>query len=98
MKEKQKTYQCIEHGEIFYIDAKNMEQAIEFASIYGGSVIKEVKLKVDITLSNPIDNKYSFNDEEVNYNELLKIIEDEITTNLLFSNSSIKWVYIKEVK
>tara|TARA_R110002020_G_scaffold470939_1_gene697254 strand:+ start:637 stop:831 length:195 start_codon:yes stop_codon:yes gene_type:complete len=60
--------------------------------------IKEVKLKVDITLSNPIDNKYSFNDEEVNYNELLKIIEDEITTNLLFSNSSIKWVYIKEVK
>tara|TARA_A100000172_G_C3026206_1_gene104946 strand:+ start:539 stop:733 length:195 start_codon:yes stop_codon:yes gene_type:complete len=60
--------------------------------------IKEVKLKVDITLSNPIDNKYSFNDEEVNYNELLKIIEDEIITNLLFSNSSIKWVNIKEVK
>ena len=44
MKEKEKTYQCIEHGEIFYIDAKNMEQAIEFASDYGGSVIKEVKL------------------------------------------------------
>ncbi len=42
--EKQKTYQCIEHGEIFYIDAKNIEQAIEFASMYGGSVIKEVKL------------------------------------------------------
>ncbi len=44
MKEKQKTYQCIEHGEIFYIDAINMEQAIELASMYGGSVIKEVKL------------------------------------------------------
>ena len=44
MKEKQKTYQCIENGEIFYIDAINMEQAIELALMYGGSVIKEVKL------------------------------------------------------
>ncbi len=43
MEEKLKTYKCIEHGEIFYIDAKNMEQAIEFALMYGGSVIKEVK-------------------------------------------------------
>tara|TARA_R110000822_G_scaffold8032_8_gene32145 strand:- start:1632 stop:1778 length:147 start_codon:yes stop_codon:yes gene_type:complete len=44
MEEKVKTYECIEHGEIFYIDAKNMDQAIEFASIYGGSVIKEINL------------------------------------------------------
>ena len=39
---------------------------------------KEIKLKVNITLKSPVDNKYSFNDEEVNYDELLKIIEDEI--------------------
>ena len=60
--------------------------------------IKEIKLKVNITLKSPVDNKYSFNDEEVNYDELLKIIEDEIITNLLFSNSSIKWVNINGVK
>ena len=59
---------------------------------------KKVKLEVNITLSNPIDNKYSFNDEEVNYNELLKIIEDEIITNLLMSNSSILKVDVEGVK
>lgn len=43
--EKVKTYECIEYGKIFYIEAKNMEEAIEFASIYGGSIIKEINLK-----------------------------------------------------
>lgn len=45
VKSKQKTYQCIEHNEIFYISAESLEQAREFASDYGGSVIKEVKSK-----------------------------------------------------
>jgi hypothetical protein len=39
---KIKTYQCIEHNEIFYIDAKDRQEAEEFASMYGGSVIKEM--------------------------------------------------------
>ena len=39
---KSKTYQCIEHNEIFYIDAKNIEEAREIASLWGGSVIKEI--------------------------------------------------------
>lgn len=38
---KLKTYQCIEHNEIFYIDAKDRQEAEELASLYGGSVIKE---------------------------------------------------------
>lgn len=38
---KLKTYQCIEHNEIFYIDAKDRQEAEEFASMYGGNVIKE---------------------------------------------------------
>ena len=37
-----KTYQCIEHNEIFYIEAKDINQAKEFASMYGGSVIKQI--------------------------------------------------------
>ena len=41
-----KTYQCIEHHEIFYIEAKNLDEAKEFASMYGGSVIKQVKNKL----------------------------------------------------
>ena len=60
--------------------------------------IKEIKLKVNITLKSPVDNKYSFNDEEVNYDELLKIIEDEIITNLWFSDNSISDVNIEGVK
>ena len=40
---KQKTYQCIEHNEIFYINAQNLDEAKECASLYGGSVIKEIK-------------------------------------------------------
>ena len=59
---------------------------------------KEIKLKVNITLKSPVDNKYSFNDEEVNYDELLKIIEDEIITNLWFSDNSISDVNIEGVK
>ena len=39
---KIKTYQCIEHNEIFYIEAKDINQAKEFASMYGGSVIKQI--------------------------------------------------------
>lgn len=38
---KVKTYQCIEHNEIFYIEAKDRQEAEELASLYGGSVIKE---------------------------------------------------------
>ena len=60
--------------------------------------IKEIELKVNITLKKPIDNKYSFNDEEVNYDELLKIIEDEIITHLWFSGNSISNVNIEGVK
>ena len=41
--EKQKTYQCIEHNEIFYIKAKDRQEAEEVASWYGGSVIKQIK-------------------------------------------------------
>lgn len=37
-----KTYQCIEHNEIFYIDAKTIEEAREIASLWGGSVIKQI--------------------------------------------------------
>tara|TARA_R100000781_G_scaffold54842_1_gene35797 strand:+ start:505 stop:636 length:132 start_codon:yes stop_codon:yes gene_type:complete len=37
--EKVKTYKCIEHNEVFYIEAKNLNEAKEFASMYGGSVI-----------------------------------------------------------
>tara|TARA_Y100000361_G_C10987530_1_gene252350 strand:+ start:39 stop:167 length:129 start_codon:yes stop_codon:yes gene_type:complete len=40
---KPKTYQCIEHNEIFYIEAQNLDEAKEYASWYGGSVIKEIK-------------------------------------------------------
>ena len=60
--------------------------------------IKEIKLKVNITLKSPVDNKYSFNDEEVNYDELLKIIEDEIITHLWFSGNSISNINIEGVK
>jgi hypothetical protein len=38
---KLKTYQCIEHNEIFYIKAKDRQEAEAKASMYGGSVIKE---------------------------------------------------------
>ncbi len=47
---KLKTYQCIEHNEIFYIDAKNRQEAEEAASMYGGSVIKETKNSVLTTI------------------------------------------------
>ena len=40
--EKVKTYKCIEHNEVFYIKAKNLNEAKEFASMYGGSVIKQI--------------------------------------------------------
>ncbi len=39
---KLKTYQCIEHNEMFYINAKDRQKAEEVASMYGGSVIKEI--------------------------------------------------------
>jgi hypothetical protein len=40
--QKLKTYQCIEHNEMFYIEAKDRQEAQEIASMYGGSVIKEI--------------------------------------------------------
>jgi len=40
-----KTYECIEHGEKFLIDAKDINEAQEVAAMYGGSVIKEIKWK-----------------------------------------------------
>jgi hypothetical protein len=42
-KEKLKTFECIEHGERFLIDAKDLNEAREVAAMYGGSVIREVK-------------------------------------------------------
>ena len=42
-KEKLKTFECIEHGEKFLIDAKDINEAQEVAQMYGGSVIREVK-------------------------------------------------------
>ncbi len=47
---KLKTYQCIEHNEIFYIDAKDSLEAEIAASMYGGSVIKETKNSVLTTI------------------------------------------------
>lgn len=43
VKKKMKTYLCIEHGEKFLIDAKDINEAKEFAQMYGGSVIREIK-------------------------------------------------------
>ena len=37
--EKEKTYKCIEHNKVFYIKAENLNEAKEFASMYGGNVI-----------------------------------------------------------
>ncbi len=39
-----KTYECIEHNENFLIKAKNLKDAQEAAQMYGGSVIREIKL------------------------------------------------------
>lgn len=38
-----KTYLCVADGEKFTIEAENKEQAQADASIYNGSVIKEIK-------------------------------------------------------
>ena len=42
-KKKLKTFLCIEHGEKFVIDAVDIEEAREFAAMYGGEVIEEYK-------------------------------------------------------
>lgn len=42
-REKLKIFECIEHGEKFLIDAKDINEAQEVAQMYGGSVIKEIK-------------------------------------------------------
>ncbi len=42
-KENKKTFECIEHGEKFLINAKDINEAQEVAQMYGGSVIREVK-------------------------------------------------------
>jgi len=42
-KEKLKTFECIEHGEKFLIDAKDINEARDIAVMYGGSVIREIK-------------------------------------------------------
>ena len=39
---KKKTYKCIENNEIFYIEAKDIHEAREDASMWGGSVIKQM--------------------------------------------------------
>jgi len=38
-----RTWLCIEHGEHFYIDAKDLNHAREVASLWGAEVIKEIK-------------------------------------------------------
>lgn len=40
-----KTYQCKEHNEIFYVEALDIDEAEEFASMYGGVVIKQITKK-----------------------------------------------------
>ena len=42
-KENKKTFECIEHGEKFLINAKDINEAQEVAQMYGGSVIREIK-------------------------------------------------------
>lgn len=38
-----KTFECIEHNEKFLIEANDIDEAREVASMYGGSVIREIK-------------------------------------------------------
>ena len=37
-----KLYLCIEHGEYFTVYAGNLEQARQYALIYGGEAIREL--------------------------------------------------------
>ena len=60
--------------------------------------IKEIKLKVNITLKSPVDDTYYFEDEEANYEQLHEIIKNEIESNLLMTNSSILNINIEGVK
>ena len=46
-KEKLKTFECIEHGEKFLINAKDINEAKMFAQMYGGSVIREINQNKD---------------------------------------------------
>jgi hypothetical protein len=39
---KVRMFECIEHGERFVIEAKDMEDANDIAAMYGGSVIREI--------------------------------------------------------
>jgi hypothetical protein len=43
MAKAKKTFECIEHGEKFLIEAIDLADAQDIASMYGGSVIGEVK-------------------------------------------------------
>ena len=38
-----KLYLCIEHGDYFTVEAKDFEQAREYAIGYGGEAIRELK-------------------------------------------------------
>jgi hypothetical protein len=40
-KEQVREFLCIEHGELFTIDAKDLEDARQIAAMYGAEVIKE---------------------------------------------------------
>jgi hypothetical protein len=42
-KEQVREFLCIEHGELFVIEAKDLEDARLQAAIYGAEVIKEIK-------------------------------------------------------
>ena len=37
-----KTYLCIENGEEFTVKAESLEQAQEYAALYGGRVLQEL--------------------------------------------------------
>ncbi len=40
-----KTYLCVEYGnEEFLVDAESYDDAVEIAAMYGGTVIKELKI------------------------------------------------------
>lgn len=44
MNTNKKTYLCKEHNEEFTVQASNLQEAEYFASIYGGVVIKELRV------------------------------------------------------
>ena len=41
-----KTFECIEHGEKFLINARDLADARGVASMYGAEVIREIKNRI----------------------------------------------------